>query len=170
MNLKERTHELDKCVVYRYDSVSSGCANPSPKLACVIYMHNWEGRRLRYETATVAPLAQPVDYSTILSHSSPLISSRNNAPAGTRDWLVFVASGCYPYPLIIPVARPVHSLLHPRRMNALTICIVVYFFCRRKFTIIDCLKLIINYVNWSTLLITIIINFTLALRNLKRYS
>lgn len=117
MNLKERARELDECVVYRYDNVSSGCANPSPKLACVIYMHNWSGRGLRYETAAVTPLAKPVDYSAILSHSSPLISSRNNAPAGGRDWLVFVASGCYPYPLIIPVAaRPVRSLLHPRRV------------------------------------------------------
>lgn len=128
MNLKERARELDECVVYRYGNVSSGCANSSPKPACVIYMHNWGGRGLRYETA-VAPLAQPVDYSAILSHSSPLISSRNNAPTGARDWLVFVASGCYPYPLIIPVAvRPVRSLLHPRRVDALTVCIVVYFF------------------------------------------
>lgn len=135
-----RARELDECVVYRYDNVSSRCTNPSPKLACVIYMHNWSGRGLRYETAAVAPLAQPVDYSAILSHSSPLISSRNNAPVGARDWLVFVASGCYPYPLIIPVAaRPVRSLLHLRRVDALTICIVIYFFsCKQKFTIIDC--------------------------------
>jgi len=115
-------------MVYRYGNVSSGCANSFPKLAYVIYMHNWDGRGLRYETAAVAPLAQPVDYYAILSHSSPLISSRNNAPAGARDWLVFVASGCYPYPLIIPVAaRPMRSL-HPCQVDALTIYIVVCIF------------------------------------------